>query len=213
MRHSKRLILILLTFFIGFLFTTCSNYRYFPSGNVQVGQASWYGEDFHGKKTANGETYNMYAMTAAHKTLPFESVVLVLNLKNKKSVRVRINDRGPFIKGRIIDLSYAAAKGIDMVGPGVVPVRIEVLQSDSPNIAQEYAVQVGSFIQRKNAQKLKKALLYKYRNTYITRYETAQETYFRVRIPVKNMKQAEKITRNLLRKGYTPFILEESKFK
>ena len=92
------------------------------------GIASYYGSDFHGKKTASGERYNMYALTAAHKTLPFNTKVKVTNVENKKSVIVRINDRGPFKRGRIIDLSFGAAKKIDLVQAGSVKVRIEILK-------------------------------------------------------------------------------------
>lgn len=92
---------------------------YYPTlakvGNVQDGIASWYGPNFHAKKTSNGETYNMYAMTAAHKTLPMNTMVKVNNLENGKSTVVRINDRGPFVTGRIIDLSNKAAHAVDMV--------------------------------------------------------------------------------------------------
>jgi rare lipoprotein A len=98
------------------LLTCCTGKNYFRSGNIQKGLASWYGPDFHGKLTSNREIYNMHALTAAHKTLPFGTYVRVTNLNNGKSVVVRINDRGPFIKGRIIDLSYAAARklGLDI---------------------------------------------------------------------------------------------------
>jgi len=92
-----------------------------------TGYASWYGEEFHGRKTANGEIFNMYSLTAAHRSLPFNSIVEVKNLENGKKVVVRINDRGPFVRGRIIDLSYAAAKKIGCVDAGVVKVRLKVL--------------------------------------------------------------------------------------
>jgi len=95
---------------------------------IQTGVASFYGQDFHGRKTANGETYDMYAMTAAHQALPFNTRVLVTNLDNGKKVAVRINDRGPFVKDRIIDLSYGAAMKVGMVGPGTANVRLEVLE-------------------------------------------------------------------------------------
>ncbi len=94
---------------------------------LEYGMASYYGKDFHGRKTASGETFNMYDMTAAHKKLPFGTKVRVTNLKNGQSVVVRINDRGPFVHGRIIDLSYAAAKEIGLVEMGVTKVRVEVL--------------------------------------------------------------------------------------
>jgi rare lipoprotein A len=105
--------------------------KYYPTvvnvGDTFRGYASWYGPDFHGKLTSNGERYNMYAMTAAHKTLPMNTIVKVTNLNNGLSTVVRINDRGPFIASRIIDLSNKAAHKIDMVGTGTAPVILEVL--------------------------------------------------------------------------------------
>lgn len=95
------------------------------SPKVQKGMASWYGNPFHGRKTANGEIYDMHAVSAAHKNLPLPSLALVTNLKNGKSIVVRINDRGPFYKQRIIDLSYSAAQKINMVEDGVVPVKVQ----------------------------------------------------------------------------------------
>ena len=92
------------------------------------GNASWYGNPFHGRLTANGETYDMNQMTAAHKTLPFGSLVKVTNLKNGLSTVVRINDRGPYVEGRNIDLSYAAAQHLDMLGTGVIPVRLDIIK-------------------------------------------------------------------------------------
>ncbi len=96
-------------------------------GRSQVGIASWYGEEFHGRPTSSGEIFDMYKLTAAHKELPLGTRVLVTNLKNRKRVVVKINDRGPFVQGRIIDLSYGAAKKIGMLADGVVKVRIEVV--------------------------------------------------------------------------------------
>lgn len=99
----------------------------YSGGGGYSGMASWYGGRFHGRKTANGERYNMNAMTAAHKTLPFGTRVLVTNTRNGRSVQVRINDRGPFIRGRVIDLSRAAASQIGLTASGVAPVRVSVL--------------------------------------------------------------------------------------
>ncbi len=95
---------------------------------VYVGYASWYGDQFHGRRTANGEIYNQFRYTAAHRSLPFNTLVEVTNLKTRKAVVVRINDRGPFVRGRIIDLSYAAARKIGMVEDGVQRVRLKVLR-------------------------------------------------------------------------------------
>jgi len=96
---------------------------------VQTGVASWYGPGFHGRRTANGEIYDQYELTAAHQTLPLGTRVMVTNLSNGRAVEVRINDRGPFVDGRVIDLSYAAARTVGMIGPGTAPVRVEVLES------------------------------------------------------------------------------------
>ncbi len=105
--------------------------KYYPSvvsvGDNFNGTASWYGPDFHGKLTSNGETYNMWDMTAAHKTLPMNTIVRVTNKRNGMSTVVRVNDRGPFVDNRIIDLSKAAANKIDMIGTGTAPVKLEVL--------------------------------------------------------------------------------------
>ncbi len=100
-------------------------------GWTEEGIASWYGVPYHGRKTASGEVYDMYQMTAAHKTLPFGVVVEVLNKTNARKVEVRVTDRGPFVKGRIIDLSRAAAEAIALVGPGTAPVKIKVIRTPS----------------------------------------------------------------------------------
>ena len=119
---KKLLVLLFLSFFV----IGCATKKLY-TGDVQIGEASWYGKPFNGKLTASGERYNMYAYTAAHNSLPFGSIVKVTNLKNNKSVIVRINDRGNFGGNRIIDLSYKAAKVIGIVNQGVAPVKIRVL--------------------------------------------------------------------------------------
>ncbi len=100
-------------------------------GYNKIGIASWYGPNFHGKYTANGEVYNKHAYTAAHKTLPLPSVVKVTNLENGRFIKVRINDRGPFVGNRIIDLSYAAAKSLDMDKKGLAKVQVELMQEET----------------------------------------------------------------------------------
>lgn len=110
------------------LATTAVVPQTFAATAGSVGVASWYGPGFHGRLTANGERYDMYAKTAAHKTLKFGTKVKVTNQNNGKSVVVRINDRGPFVGGRVIDLSKSAADAIDMVGPGTAPVTVEVIE-------------------------------------------------------------------------------------
>jgi rare lipoprotein A len=114
---------------------TGSQPRFTPSGSDDApealaleGIASYYADEYNGRPTSSGETYDMHAMTAAHRSLPFGTMVRVTNVENGKSVDVRINDRGPFKAGRIIDLSLEAAKRLDMIGPGTAPVRLEILQ-------------------------------------------------------------------------------------
>lgn len=152
----------------------------------------------------------MYELTAAHKSLPFGTFIMVTNLNNGKTVTVRINDRGPFVKGRILDLSYAAAKVLDMVDSGVAPVRIEILKDKSNKLpVQKFSVQVGSFISEKNAKDLKNILSRSYKDVYIARYNTQNQTYFRVRIKAPNKQSAKKIAEKLTKDGYTVLVLEE----
>jgi rare lipoprotein A len=131
-------------------------------GQSETGVASWYGHPYHGRQAANGEIYDMEQLVAAHRTLPFDTWVRVVNLKNQKSVEVRIIDRGPFVGGRIIDLSHAAAKAIDMIGPGVGPVRLEVIQLPRSAASALYAVQVGAFRVRANAESLRAEMAARY---------------------------------------------------
>ncbi|MFK5882082.1 MAG: septal ring lytic transglycosylase RlpA family protein [Sulfurospirillum sp.] len=152
---------------------------YYPTtvsvGDTFSGVASWYGRDFHGKKTSNGEYYNMYDMTAASKTLPMNTMLKVTNLNNFKSTVVRINDRGPFVKTRIIDLSYAAASRLGVVARGTAPVRLEVIgfggvinrnktKIQSVSVSN-YLVQIGAFRRESGA------------NIYAKRYANVQGRY------------------------------------
>ena len=124
-------------------------------GDTETGLASWYGHPYHGRAAANGEIYDMETLVAAHRTLPFDTWVRVVNLTNEKTVEVRIIDRGPFVDGRIIDLSHAAAKAIDMIGPGTAQVRIEILRTPVAAGPVAFAVQVGAFQNRANADQLR----------------------------------------------------------
>ncbi len=192
------------------LLTSCAGKSYFHSGNVQKGIASWYGSDFHGKLTSNQEIYNMHALTAAHKTLPFGAYVRVTNLNNGRSIVVRINDRGPFIKGRIIDLSFAAAKKVGMDITGVAPVKIKVLKKYSPKkSSQKFSIQVGSFSSKRNAKTLKKKLQKNYRNVYISKTKVSSKTFYRVRIKARSVKSAGKTAKKLIKQGYRANVLEE----
>ena len=150
----------------------------------EEGLASWYGHPFHGRSTSSGETYNMYDLTAAHRTLPFGVRVRVHDLENGQSVEVRINDRGPFIEGRIIDLSYAAAQAIQMVGSGTALVRLEILNPGAiPGPAAEpgvYAVQVGAFKDRSNAERLKARLESQFGPVVIQSFDRGDGLFHRV---------------------------------
>ena len=131
--------------------------------NGETGLASWYGHPYHGRPAANGEVYDMEAFTAAHRTLPFGTWVRVVNLTNNKTVDVRITDRGPFVDRRIIDLSHAAAKAIDLIGPGVAPVRLDILSIPNLTPAQNwFGVQAGAFIDQSRAERLRGKLEHDY---------------------------------------------------
>ena len=129
-----------------------------PLGTVETGVASWYGVPYHGRQAANGEIYDMEKLTAAHRTLPFSTWVRVENLANGKGVEVRITDRGPFIADRIIDLSHAAAREIEMIGPGTANVRVVVIANPENPEPAVFAVQVGLFRNRENAERLRDRL-------------------------------------------------------
>ena len=153
-----------------------------PAGYTEEGEASWYGVPFHGRHASNGEIYDMYKLTAAHKTLPFETMVRVTNLNNGKTTTVRITDRGPFVDNRIIDLSFAAAKEIESVGPGVVPVRIEILSPGIDPTVGFFTVQVGAFRERANAERLKLRLDANYSPIFIQQFDLPEGTFYRVRV-------------------------------
>jgi rare lipoprotein A len=122
----------------------------------EEGIASWYGGKFHGRLTANGETFNTHELTAAHKQLPFNTVVRVTNLSNGKTVKVRINDRGPFVDGRTIDLSYAAAVELDMISTGTAPILLQVENMETLEI--RFTIQVGAYRNLENATAMKRTL-------------------------------------------------------
>lgn len=148
---------------------TVMGVRYYPlksaHGYDEVGYASWYGSDFHGKKTATGDIYNMYAMTAAHKTLPLGTRVKVTNLSNGRSVYLTVNDRGPFVRGRTIDLSYGAAQKLGSVEKGVIKVRITAVgTAPAPaghtvaSASSRYHVRVGAYSDQRNAARVHQQL-------------------------------------------------------
>jgi rare lipoprotein A len=148
---------------------------------VEEGVASWYGAPFNGHRTSNGEIYDMYQMTAAHRTLPFGAVVRVTNLRNGKQTEVRVNDRGPFVAGRIIDLSLSAAQAIEMVGTGTAPVHLEVIAGPNPSVGF-FGVQVGAFLVQENAERLKAQLSPRYPPVTIVKLELPNGLFYRVRV-------------------------------
>lgn len=193
--------------------------RYVPilnhEGFVQTGIASWYGPDFHGKRTSNGEIYDMHAMTAAHKTLPLGVHVKVRNRENGEEAIVRVNDRGPFVRGRIIDLSYAAAKKLGVVQRGTAPVRIEALgylvKDDSGRETYSpvdydrgaYSVQTGSFTVYGNADRQALAMKRQYGFSDIKKAQVNGDTFYRVYAgKYASLKTAEEARERLERDGY-----------
>jgi len=180
-----------------------------PEGYTEEGNASWYGVPFNGRRASNGEIYDMYKLTAAHRTLPFDTMVRVTNLQNGKSTTVRITDRGPFVENRIIDLSLAAAREIESVGPGVVPVRVEVLTPGIDPTGGYFTVQVGAFRDPNNAQRLRDRLNLSYSPIFIQQYDSPDGTYYRVRVGKVSGEDAARQFGEQLRnrEGFTPFVV------
>ena len=187
-----------------FALSGCATNRYQPPrpDDTVRGLASWYGRDFHGKPTANGETYDMYGITAAHRELPLGTVADVTHLGNGRKVRVRINDRGPFIKGRILDLSYGAAKELNMVVEGVARVEIRIVSvgegTSGPLSTLRYTVQAGAFREKRNAV----AVLRRIEGDHPEARLISAGGWHRVRIGnYRYRKDAEKVKRQLERSG------------
>ena len=177
-------------------------------GYFEEGNASWYGNPFHGRRASNGEIYDMNKLTAAHRTLPFETVVRVTNLSNGKSTVVRITDRGPFVENRIIDLSRAAAEEIESIGPGIVPVRIEVVSAVGDVTAGFFTVQVGAFKDKANADRLRERLMAIYPLVFIQTYDSPDGTFYRVRVgKVSGEEEARAFAGQLRqREGFTTLV-------
>jgi rare lipoprotein A len=180
-----------------------------PAGYMEEGNASWYGVPFNGRRASNGEIYDMYKLTAAHRTLPFETMVRVTNLNNGKSTTVRITDRGPFVDNRIIDLSLAAAREIDSVGPGVVHVRVEVLTPGVDVTGGFFTVQIGAFKDQANAQRLRDRLNLSYSPIFIQQYDSPDGTFYRVRVGKVSGEDAARQFGEQLRsrEGVTPIVV------
>jgi rare lipoprotein A len=204
------------------------------SGYQERGVASWYGKKFHGNLTSNRETYNMYAMTAAHKSLPLPTYVRVRNLSNNRTIIVRVNDRGPFVHNRIIDLSYAAALKLDIVKNGTGLVEVTAINFDEPQgdrpvrkatpptpptaepapvaTTNRIFVQVGAFGDRNNAERRLSALAQAgVRNAFIHEERSPERILYRVRIgPVVDVVQYDALVEELERIGISdPYLISE----
>jgi len=153
-----------------------------PGEYVEEGMASWYGMPFDGRRTSDGEIYHMHQLTAAHRTLPFGSIVRVTNLDNGKQTEVRINDRGPFVADRVIDLSLSAAAAIGMIGPGTAKVRLEIVKGPLNPQAGFFGVQVGAFEVQSSAERLRRELEGRYSPVIIATYDSPKGMFYRVRV-------------------------------
>lgn len=188
------------------------------------GLASYYAEPYTGRRTASGEIFDTYQeLTAAHRTLPFNTLVRVTNESNGRDVNVRINDRGPFVKGRVIDLSYKAAKEIDMVRAGVAPVKLTILKGGTDAAAKVspqaeplpppsspsalYTIQVGAFPTEDAAQILKRDLERRYSDVTVVTFTTTL-TFYRVRVGrLSDLPSAEALVKTLRQEKFDPFVV------
>jgi rare lipoprotein A len=162
---------------------------------TETGLASWYGPPYHNRRGSNGEIYNMHAMTAAHRTYPLGSIVRVTNVKTGHSALVRITDRGPFIPGRVLDLSLAAARKVDVWQPGVAQVKVELLQSGAlAEASGKWAVQIGGFPDEDVATKLADRLTRRYHTAKVLRFASpAGDWWIRVRVLDDDHDRAQKL--------------------
>jgi rare lipoprotein A len=203
-----------------------------PSSRVQVGIASWYGRGFHGRLTASGEVYDMYQVTAAHRTVDLGTYALVTNLENGQAVRVRINDRGPFKRNRILDLSYEAARHIDLVRTGSARVKVEFQDDSLPSVTpavmpisvayqegrslpvsqmlvvQPLVVQAGAYRDQDNAVQVHKTLTAVHPRVWIAMAPELSQTLYRVRLgPFQNRAEAERVVHEVQARGYAAVII------
>jgi len=190
----------------------CSRAAVAPTpGHPQSGVASWYGPGFHGQPTSSGAIYDQHALTAAHQKLPLGTRARVTNLDNGKSVEVLVNDRGPFAKGRIIDLSYAAASEIGMIGPGTARVRVDVVARPANGASHvAYCVQVGAFGEEEKARALRSRLAPQYDDVYISPVQARPDRMYRVRVgPYAERERAETCAATLAELGLPAVVTEE----
>ena len=199
-----------------FSLASCASSRYETYQEPRTAVASWYGAEFHGRPTASGEKFDMNGLTCAHRELPFGTLLQVTNISNRKAVRCVVNDRGPFVRERDIDLSYGAAKEIGLIGPGTAMVRIISLGRDAGYIKEvrytssggPYTIQVGAFRERDNALRLKSGLELKYVDVYIIEAAVDNATFYRVRIgKFQSKEEAFARAKAMAEEGYSPKIM------
>lgn len=161
---------------------------------VETGVASWYGPPYHNRRSSNGEIFDTNKLTAAHRTLPLNSVARVTNVKTGRSTMVRITDRGPFIDGRMLDLSVAAAKAVDVWRPGLATVKLEVMHTPTPiATGGRWCVQIGAFEDKKHASKLKEKLARKYHTARVLQFTGPTGDWLRVRVADDDKRRAEEV--------------------
>src|ERR1700681_1512201 len=179
-----------------------------PGIYVEEGIASWYGVPFHGRRAANGEIFDMNLLVAAHRTLPFGSILRVTNLNNGRQIDVRVIDRGPFVGDRVLDLARAAAVRLDMIGTGTARIRIELLSGPLPAVG-DFTVQVAAFSDRANAERLRESLLARYQPIFIQDIDTPNGRFYRVRVGrVPNSEAAEQLAAQLRSTdGFHTFVM------
>jgi len=175
----------------------------------ETGLASWYGAPYHNRRGSNGEVYDMHAMTAAHRTLPLGSIVRITNEKTGHSAVVRITDRGPFVPGRILDLSLAAAKAVDVFLPGVAKLHMEVLQAPAPlDTGGRWAAQIGSFAEEKGARQLADHLQRRYRTAKVLTFASPTgDWWVRVRVLDDDRERAQSLARETETAEGTVFLV------
>ena len=217
-RHLALCVLSILPLLI--LLTSCARPPAQPArvGGAEVGLASWYGPQFHGKRTSSGEIYDMYQLTAAHRELPLGTWIMVANLDNGRSLELRVNDRGPFVADRIVDVSYGAARLLGMVGPGVIPVRVTITRlaigehGAALGPAARFTVQVGSFISLENARVLERSLADGFPGVEVVRRTVGQDTYFRVWVgDFTRRADAQAVAEKLAGRGLAVLIVERDR--
>jgi len=174
----------------------------------QTGLASWYGNDFQGRKTASGEVFDMHGLSAAHRTLPLGTVIRVTNLDNARSVTVRVNDRGPFVPNRVLELSYAAARELGFTAQGIARVAIEA--TTIPPAPSLYTIQAAVFSEEENANLLKERLSSRYEHITIQPFVSNAGAFYRVRVgSYATEERAATVAAKLKLEGLEPFVVRK----